>query len=57
MTLSTLGEYINERLRLVGGLLVRKRGLCDNVLCIKPPLCIPAADVDFIVAVLDVAHG
>jgi len=35
------------------GLLVGKGGLDGNVLRIKPPLCITAADVDFAIEVLD----
>ena len=38
-------------------LLVGKGGLSGNVLRIKPPLCITAADVDFALAVLDEALG
>lgn len=37
------------------GLLIGKGGLNGNVLRIKPPMCISAADVDFALAVLDKA--
>ena len=37
------------------GLLIGKGGIDGNVLRIKPPLCITAADVDFAVEVLDQA--
>ena len=39
------------------GLLVGKGGLGGNVLRIKPPMCITAADADFIIAVLDKAFN
>lgn len=39
------------------GLLMGKGGLRANVLRIKPPMCLHAADVDFILAVLDRALG
>ena len=35
------------------GLLIGKGGFHGNVLRIKPPMCITAADADFIVEVLD----
>lgn len=37
------------------GLLIGKGGLSGNVLRIKPPLCLAAADVDFALEVLDLA--
>jgi alanine-glyoxylate transaminase/(R)-3-amino-2-methylpropionate-pyruvate transaminase len=39
------------------GVLIGKGGLYGNVLRIKPPMCISAADVDFALEVLDVALG
>ncbi len=39
------------------GLLIGKGGLDGNVLRIKPPMCITAADVDFAIDVLDEALG
>jgi alanine-glyoxylate transaminase / (R)-3-amino-2-methylpropionate-pyruvate transaminase len=41
-------EQLRER-----GVLVGKGGLFGNVLRIKPPLCLSAADVDFAIATLD----
>jgi len=37
------------------GLLVGKGGLWGQTMRIKPPLCITAADADFLVEVLDAA--
>jgi alanine-glyoxylate transaminase/(R)-3-amino-2-methylpropionate-pyruvate transaminase len=45
-----------EQLRELG-VLVGKGGLFGNVLRIKPPLCLTAADVDFALAALDQALG
>ncbi len=39
------------------GLLIGKGGLNGNVLRIKPPMCLSAADADFMLEVLDVALG
>ena len=39
------------------GVLIGKGGLHGNVLRIKPPMCITAADVDFALEVLDLALG
>ncbi len=39
------------------GVLIGKGGLYGNVLRIKPPMCITAADVDFALEVLDAALG
>jgi alanine-glyoxylate transaminase/(R)-3-amino-2-methylpropionate-pyruvate transaminase len=39
------------------GVLIGKGGLYGNVLRIKPPMCITAADVDFALEVLDLALG
>ena len=39
------------------GLLLGKGGYHGNVLRIKPPMCLTAADIDFLLEVLDVALG
>jgi len=39
------------------GLLIGKGGLWGNTLRIKPPMCLTAADADFMLAVLDEALG
>jgi alanine-glyoxylate transaminase/(R)-3-amino-2-methylpropionate-pyruvate transaminase len=47
---------VMERAREMG-VLLGKGGLDGNVLRIKPPMCLTAADVDFALEVLDVALG
>ena len=49
-------EKIAETARELG-LLIGKGGLNGNVLRIKPPMCLSAADADFMLEVLDVALG
>ena len=38
-------------------MLVGKGGIYGNMLRIKPPMCVTAADVDFTLEVLDAALG
>lgn len=39
------------------GVLLGKGGLAGNVFRIKPPMCIAAQDIDFLVDVMDQAMG
>ena len=45
-----------ERVKELGAL-IGKGGLSGNILRITPPMCITAADIDFLLAALDVAFG
>ena len=49
-------QAVWERMRELG-VLVGKGGLFGNVLRIKPPLCITAADVDFALEVMEEAFA
>ena len=48
-------EVMEQRREM--GVLLGKGGLDGNVLRIKPPMCLTAADVDFALEVLDAAIG
>ena len=45
-----------ERIKELGAL-VGKGGLNGNIIRITPPMCVTAADIEFLLAVMDVAYG